>query len=139
MQLVASYVSAGIEMYAEDSFFTLSLAGRFGLIVLSVVLAALCLWIVWRVRHLKRAYRFLIALGLFWSFVWVSPQIYYLYYIQIFEGLPWQIVVKQIPTPVFLGRVLFFSEQQNLSFHGQALLGWALLLCALLPRRRRPG
>ena len=126
-------------MYLEDSFFTLTAGARAGLLFLSGVLTALCFASVWRIRSQRRYLGILLAIVLFYLFVWLSPQIYYVYYVAVFENLPWQIVVKDPPELSFLLRLLTFTDRSNLSFHGQGALGWGLILCALLPRRSSPG
>lgn len=123
-------------MYAEDSFFTLGMGGQLGLLFLSGTLAAFCIACVRLLRRRKAVIRLLAAFLLFWGFVWLSPQVYYLYYLTIFDDLPWQIVVGAPPGPMFIGRLLVFADRANLSFHGQGVLGWCLILCALLPGRR---
>jgi hypothetical protein len=124
-------------LYAEDSFFTLGSGGRIGLVALSVLLAAGAIWLVWWASDgLKRVWRVLIGLAVFWAFVWLSPQVYYLYYIAIFDGLPWQNVVKTPPGPGDIARILSFTDRANLSAHGQGVLGWALMLAGLLRRRK---
>lgn len=129
----------GVVMYAEDSFFTLGLSGRVGLLVLSGCLGAICLLMVWLSRSWRRVWSVLAALVMFWLFVWLSPQIYYFYYLIIFDDLPWQLVVRSPPDPIMLARLLLFGERASLSFHAQGVLGWLLIFCALLPRRKKPG
>ncbi len=123
-------------MYQGDSFLTLGAGGRVGLILLSLCLVALMLWmthVLGRGRHL--ALRLPIALALFWGFLWLSPQIYYLYYIVIFEGLPWQNVVKVPPGPSEVVGLLTFTEEASLSNHGKGLLGWAMMAVGFARRR----
>lgn len=117
--------------YAGDSFFTLTMGERAGLVVLS-----LTLWsgVVMLGRWLRGP---IWAVVLFWGFVWLSPQVYYLYYQAIFDGLPWQIVVKAPPGPLDLLRLLAFRAADNLSAHGQGLLGWSLIGAALWRYRRQ--
>ena len=136
-------------MYAEDSFFTLTMAGRIGLMFLSTALTA-AVFLVARVtlrraRGLPAIKRLLagfgIATGLFWVFVWLSPQIYYLYYQMIFDGLPWQIVVGPPPGLGHLVGLLAFAETDTLSDHSKGVLGWALfgyaIAVMLRPRNSR--
>lgn len=120
-------------MYANDSFLTLGLMGQIGLIGVSSVLTALALWIAWRATR-GRAWhnRILIALGVLFVFQWLSPQVYYTYYQAIFDGLPWQIVINKPPDLRDFYDVLFFRGPTTLSAHGQGVLGWALILIALL-------
>ncbi len=129
-------------MYREDSFFTLTSAGQIGLAVLSVLLAvclflfARALFITCAVRGGFRSWgiRVSISLALYWSFLWLSPQLYYLYYQAIIEGLPWQIVVQTPPSPVDAMTTLAFSGSNTLSEHSKALLGWGLLIYGIVAR-----
>ncbi|MGF1475944.1 MAG: hypothetical protein ACFB6S_10325 [Geminicoccaceae bacterium] len=118
-------------MYAQDSFHTLTLTGQIGLSVLSSVLAAATLALAWYAMKRRRLpLRLAIALGVFFSFVWLSPQIYYTYYLTLFEGLPWQNVIKTPPGPLHLFYLLTFQERPTLSAHSKAILGWLLFLQA---------
>lgn len=126
-------------IYAEDSFFTLGYGARIGLVVLSLVLSALCVTFVWWASDgLKRVWRVLFALGAFWVFIWLSPQVYYTYYITIFDDLPWQNVIKAPPSFLDLARIVSFTDRANFSAHGQGLLAWAMVLAGVLRRRARP-
>lgn len=115
-------------MYQGDSFFTLTGWGQVGLAFLSVVLAvgmlSLCLWLA------KGRARVVIALVLFWLFVWLSPQVYYAYYRIIIEGLPQQWVIGWPRCGEAFG-YLTFTGPGTLSAHGQGLLGWLMILLAL--------
>lgn len=120
--------------YTGDSFFTLTMGERVGLILVTLLLSAAMLAVG---RWLRGV---IWAVALIWAFIWLSPQAYYLYYQWIFEGLPWQIVVKTPPSPLDLLRFLTFQAGDTLSAHGQGLLGWLLIGSALWRRhisRRR--
>lgn len=126
-------------MYAEDSFFTLTVPGQIGLAALSAVMAGISIWVCHKLsRGRSWISRILIAALIYFLFIWLAPQIYYTYYIFLLEGLPWQVVVQTPPTPVSLARLMMFQENQNLSFHAQGLLGWVLLAVAVWAGRR-PG
>lgn len=126
-------------MYAQDSFFTLGPAGQIGLAMLTLVLTGLMLWLVRRLgRSLPRAARIALALALFWAFLWLSPQVYYLYYQTIIPGLPWQSVIKAPPGPADVMRIMTFQDATTLSAHGRALLGWGMLAVAVVAARTRP-
>lgn len=116
-------------MYEGDSFFTLSSGGRLGLVVLSVVLAicwlVLAQWI--RRQSASMIIGAIASLALFWAFVWLSPQLYYTYYLAIVPDLPWQVVVKVPPGIDVLASLMLFRDQQSLAAHSAGLLGWALL------------
>lgn len=126
-------------MYQNDSFFTLSLSGQIGLIILSTIMAisliALSFWgLSWtKIKALRPA----LALLLFWAFLWLSPQIYYLYYQFLIPNLPNQIVIKYPPTPLDVFRLLSLQNRAALADHGQALMGWLMLLASLF--RSKPG
>lgn len=126
-------------MYAEDSFFTLGPVARIGLVGLSLALSAATLFLAWglgRGRHW--GLRLALGVGSLWAFAWLSPQVYYLYYQVVLDGLPWQIVVKAPPGPAEIIRLLGFSARPTLSDHGKGLLGWALILLAAWPSLYRP-
>ena len=125
-------------MYDGDSFFTLTLLQRVGLAGLSVVFALAALAIT-RVMTVLRPMllRPPIWAVLFISFVWASPQGYYAYYRLIIDGLPAQSVIGDPPRPEALFALLTFRGPATLSAHSLGILGWAMLVVALLPRRRK--
>ena len=115
-------------MYDGDSFYTLSGLGRIGLVILSVTITFALLWLAMKLtKRLILPLRILVAAVLFFAFVWLSPQVYYTYYMTLFEGLPWQAVVKDPPSWRRLIGLMTFSGQANLSAHSQGVLGWLLL------------
>ena len=133
-------------MYANDTFFNLTMAGRAGLVVLSLALLALMIWLAAQIlrkidlgnRIATLPARLAVALALFWLFEWLSPQIYYQYYRLIFDGLPQQVVVKlPPPSPDALVELLTFSGKASLSHHMRGLLGWVLLVMALVTTNRK--
>ncbi len=128
-------------MYEGDSFFTLGSAERAGLVVLSVMLALLTLYVIYRLAAaVPEIARPALGLAVFWAFSWLSPQAYYAYYLLTFEALPWQIVVGEPPDIVQLFRVLVFSGKQSLSSHFLGIFGWLCILAAsIVPRRKNPG
>lgn len=118
-------------MYAEDSFFTLTLIERFGVLGISLGLSAFAAFCVWRLAEEQPLWlRILVGFSLFIAFMWFSPQAYYFYYMLIFPTLPWQVVVGFPPLPVEIFETLTFSGAANLSLHGQGVLGWALIALA---------
>lgn len=122
-------------MYQGDSFFTLTAAGQVGLACLSLILAVTMLGLCHRMTRAHRLLpRALIGGGLIWAFEWLSPQIYYLYYILILD-VPWQIVIGSPPGLGHLIDLMAFQAREDLSHHGRAVLAWALLLVALWPPR----
>lgn len=122
-------------MFSQDSFFTLSVFGQIGLAALSVILFVLLIWGMMRLKTTLYL-RILIALISFYLFVWLSPQIYYTYYLIIFDGLPIQNVVQRPPTPLDMLRLITLTGEQSLSAHGKSLLAYAMLLAAIFRRKR---
>ena len=119
-------------MYSQDSFFTLSVPGQIGLVCLSGILSAIALFACWRLTQGRSpVLRLAVGLVLVFMFEWLSPQIYYTYYILLLD-VPWQSVVRAPPSPRSLLRLLVLGENANLSFHARAVLGWAILLLALI-------
>lgn len=119
-------------MYSQDSFFDLSLWGRIGLVGISTVLyLTMILATRWVLRGRAWWMRIAGALGMFWAFVWASPQIYYMYYRTIIPDLPLQWVIWPPPNILDPAAMLAFQGPQNLSAHSQGLLGWSLILIAV--------
>lgn len=121
--------------YDGDSFFRLSVIG---LITLFVFLTALTIWLSWWIGRRRRLVtRILIALAALYLFTQLSPQIYYGYYLMIFDGLPLQIVTGAPPSPTSVAQLLTFQSNATLSDHGKGALGWLLIAASLIPARRR--
>ena len=124
--------------YEGDSFFTLTLAGRIGLLLLSLALAVGSLILSrYLCRNRPITLRLPIAVLVFWLFVWTSPQIYYAYYMTLFDGLPVQIVIKWPESPAQIWSLLTFSDRSNLSNHTKAILGWLLIIHSFFPIRNK--
>ena len=79
--------------------------------------------------------RLAIAFVVIWAFEWLSPQVYYLYYIFLFD-LPLQLVVQTPPTPGDVVRLLTFTAGFDLSHHGRGALSWLILLACVAPHRQ---
>ncbi|GIT92602.1 hypothetical protein JANAI62_31610 [Jannaschia pagri] len=124
-------------MYAGDSLWTLGPWQVAGVLALSAVMWGVVLVGQWRVRRRPGTVRWGVAAAGFVGFVWLSPQVYYLFYWATFDGLPLQSVIKTPPGPGDLLRLLTFTEEASLSRHGQGVLGWSLL--ALAWRSPGPG
>ena len=123
-------------MYTDDSFNTLTTVQQIGLTTVSVLLSAICIFICFQfIKQKSMPIRLLISFGIFFLFIWLSPQIYYTYYLMIFDGLPLQIVIKQPPSPWALVQTLSFQAKASLSDHSKAVLGWVLIAAALLKGR----
>ncbi len=121
-------------MYRDDSFFTLGLLEAAGLLVVTALLVLGVLALARRLRRGRLGRRLVAAAGLFWLFLWLSPQVYYAYYQLIFDGLPVQIVIGWPPGAETVLRRLAFAGPATLAAHGQGVLGWVLVVGAV--RRR---
>ncbi len=118
-------------MYRDDSFFTLGLLEAAGLLVVTALLVLGVLALARRLRRGGLGRRVVAAAGLFWVFLWLSPQVYYAYYQLIFEGLPVQIVIGWPPGVETVLRRLAFAGPATLAAHGQGVLGWVLVVGAV--------
>ena len=112
-------------MYEGDSFFLLSAAGQAGLAGLSALLAVAAGAAVLAFK--TTVGRITSGLLVFWLFLWLTPQIYYLYYQIILDDLPWQIIVGLPPSPDALIDRFLFRGPATLSNHAKGVLGWALI------------
>jgi hypothetical protein len=120
-------------MYAEDSFFTLTIEARLGLVLLSSMLGGLALIFLWRIVDSRNlVVRLILSVVCFTAFVWLTPQIYYVYYLAIFDALSWQVVIDWPPPASELIDLLLFRDRQNLSFHARGALGWTMLVLAVI-------
>jgi len=134
-----------MQIYERDSFFELTIPGRAGLTMLSIILAFIVVCIAYNLyKHCPRqnpgiglGLRLVTAVALLWLFSWLSPQAYYLYYQAIFDDLPWQIVIMTPPSIGDLGDILFFQGKNSLAEHSKAALGWILILGALFATYRQ--
>ncbi len=127
-------------MYDGDTFFSLTMAARVGLVFLSMGLAALTaaafIKITCRLAWLLRLF---LALVFFWVFVWLGPQVFYLYYMTLFDDLVLHNVVQLPPGPLQIMHLLSFTGKANLSQHAAGLLGWGLIVLAILGERAVPS
>ncbi len=134
-----------MQIYERDTFFELTLLGRAGLTMLSILLAFVVVYIAFifykngprQSLSIGLGSRLITAATLLWLFLWLSPQAYYLYYQTIFDGLPWQIVIMTPPSISDLGDILLFQGRNSLAEHSKAVLGWILILGALIATRMR--
>tara|TARA_R110002126_G_scaffold126726_1_gene268915 strand:+ start:281 stop:685 length:405 start_codon:yes stop_codon:yes gene_type:complete len=124
-------------MYENDSFLTLSMSERIGLVCVTL---ALSLFVIYAYRALSFKRSFGIRIGLafvcLYLFVWLSPQAYYQYYLQIFDFLEFKNVIHSPPNPIVLLKLLTFTESDRLSHHGQGILGWILINMSFWPGRK---
>ena len=122
-------------VYSDDSFFSLTPPGQVGLAALSLALFALTLLFFRKsARKLPWIIRIPYALAIFYAFNWLSPQIYYFYYLTQFSGLPIQNVIHP-PTGVGeIVRLITFQEEATMSAHSRGILAWALIALAIWRR-----
>lgn len=126
-------------MYTDDSFYTLTLTGRLGVLALSGLLflvtvgasAAL-------MRGRRTAVRLATGAFLFVLFVWLSPQAYYALYRLLIEGLPQQWVIGTPPPLEQLLGLITFTGMATLSAHGQGALFWVVVWLSWRLRPRPP-
>jgi len=115
-------------MYAEDSFYTLTLFERLGLFCVSAVLLCAILALAALVmRKQGGPARVAIAAVLFMGFVWLSPQVYYGYYQMITVGLPQKSVIGPLPELSTLAGLISFSGLQTIAAHSAGGLFWVLI------------
>ncbi|APX10456.1 hypothetical protein [Tateyamaria omphalii] len=125
-------------MYEGDSFHTLTLWGQIGLVGVSLVFALLALGLTWVLVQLRPLIiRIPVWLVAFITFVWASPQGYYMYYRMIFDGLPAQSVIQAPPPPEDVLALLTFTGPMTLSAHSIGVLGWLMCVVAVWPQRRK--
>ena len=123
-------------MYDSDSFFSLTMAARIGLVFLSFGLAALTAAAFIKITcRLAWPLRLLLAPVFLWIFVWLSPQVFYLYYMALFDHLPLHNVVQSPPRPSQIMHLLSFAGKASLSQHAAGLFGWGLIVLAFLGER----
>jgi len=124
-------------MYLEDSFFDLSPWGRVGLLLISTCLFLITLFVTRRLLVNKPIWLSVSgSIVIFVLFVFLSPQVYYMYYRILIDGLPLQWVIKPTEAPVEALKYITFQGPQNLSAHSQGLLGWILVLTPFLKWRK---
>ena len=106
--------------------------------ILSLTLLIGWIWCVRRLVRFRPLWaRTLFAVAAFWLFVRLSPQLYYLYYLLISTGLPMQNVIQAPPALPKLAQLLAFRSNATLSAHAQAILGWGMILVAILKSPQR--
>lgn len=134
-------------MYDGDIFLALTSSGQWAVAALSAVLAFLAVVAVRLTRrHVSAAAAPAIGVVYWWLFLWLTPQLYYLLYMLLIEGLPFRLMVLWPPGAGRLLELLLFRSQVSLADHALGALGWAMLLASLpngdaavVRRRRRPG
>lgn len=120
-------------MYENDSFLTLSIAERIGLVCVTLVLSAALILLFWlSIKRVNIWIRPMLALVFLYVFIWLSPQVYYLYYLLIFDFLEFKNVIHPPFNPLTLLNLLTFTESGKLADHGKSVLGWILILLSFL-------
>lgn len=120
-------------MYQGDTFFHLSIPGQIGLVLLSGCLALLLLWVFWKTSsRFGTLVKVLLAFLCLWGFVWISPQVYYLYYWLIFEDLPLQMVIQSPPGIQTIVELISFKGKATLSDHSKGALFWLMILMVIV-------
>lgn len=121
-------------MYNEDSFYTLSQLEQIGLLALSILLSGILIWTALVLTKEKSiVLKVTISLVLFYLFVCLSPQVYYTYYLFIFNDLPMQIVIKTPPSPLEVGKLMLFQSKATLSAHSKGFLGIIMIVLSIAP------
>lgn len=72
------------------------------------------------------------TLALIYAELYLAPQLFYLYYHLIFEGLPHQWVLGRLPTLLDFGHRILSHGPENLSFHLQGFTARMLVVLTLL-------
>ena len=123
-------------MCANDSIHTITVIQQIGLGFISLTLLSMMIFLSLKLfRNKPMIVRIMVAIGLFYLFVWLSPQLYYAYYILIFEDLPIQLVIKAPPGIWPLVKILTLQNNTRLSDHSLAFLDWVLISLALLKQK----
>lgn len=121
--------------FEQDSFFDLTPWGQTGLALISLVMGLGMLWLAWIVGR-SVAWALWVCV-LFWLFLWLSPQVYYTYYLTLFEFLEQQIVVTWPPIgpEAFLYGVAG-EYGSTLRGIGQGVMFWGMMALAGFRRWR---
>ena len=135
--------------YPNDSFWTLTAAGRLGVIAIaSSGLIATFLFIAAKTNLVKQLpiSRFIIVPCdlIFGAVVYilvdtVSPQVFYAFYQTIFPDLPRQIVVTGLPDWEDFRRLISFDEDPSMAGHLRAVGFWAICPFTLWLHYQRVG
>ena len=129
----------------NDSFFTLTLFGRAGLVLLSAVFLVSLFWLLAaKTRWLRKLWPepgmlFAVDIALGWLIYLaahhLSPQLYYSYYLILFDGLPAQWVINtQIDLEALRNLVIPGTKDRLSDFLATAGF-WAVLPYTLLLHR----
>ncbi|MGB0505476.1 MAG: hypothetical protein ACPGGK_04700 [Pikeienuella sp.] len=120
-------------MYEGDTFFHLGFLGGTGLVILSIALMVLMIMATHRLAKFfpYQIWTVVTAIFLFWVFVWLSPQVYYIYYVMIFDDLPMQAVVGWPPAGgEEIVDLILFRGEGSISSHSRGALFWLITAVA---------
>lgn len=120
-------------MFEGDSYLILISGGEVALAALSGLLVFLAVASVRVTRRYVNLPAAVPALGIvsFWVFVWVTPQIYYLLYMALLDGLGFQWIIGWPPGPQRLIGLLTFQAQATDVDMPLGVLGWVMFLVAI--------
>ncbi|WP_342076405.1 hypothetical protein [Yoonia sp. SS1-5] len=141
---VVAFAAAGIwdgvsGGYPGDSFWTLDLTGRIGVSAISILgLLIIFAVLAWKTQLIRRvlytAPRPALWLGdivlsvlIFGLIFSASPQVFYLFYQQIFAGLPDQIVLRSILDVNRMTEIARLGATQSMADHLAGISLWAVL------------
>jgi hypothetical protein len=134
----------------QDSFFTLSSMGSAGLALLSLAFLALVFWVLgvkskWASGRFdgtagaQRAIRITLDVALGWLIYLLlhrlSPQLYYLYYMTLFDGLPLKWVIGADDELLRLGATIIPGPKERLADFLACTGFWVVLPYTLLLHR----
>ncbi len=127
-------------MYAEDSFYSLTLFGRLGNFAISglLLLAAAALAVL-LMRGRRGPVRLAVAALIFTFFVWLSAQVYFEFSRMLDGDVPREWIIGVPPPFDALVGLVTFTGPATLSAHASGVLFWALVWLAwrLRPRAAR--
>ncbi len=133
--------------YSDDSFYTLDSQGRSGLVLLSAVLTVVLFTLsVWKTRTILTsnvciqpfqrallcAFDLVSTLVFLYLALYLVPQMYYLYYQRIIDGLPTQLVIGWPPSLYDFLKMSISRGPESLSYHLQGAIIRTLLVLTLL-------
>jgi hypothetical protein len=134
----------------QDSFFTLSSMGSAGLALLSLSFLVLVFWVLglkskWMSDRLngtagaQRAIRITLDVAMGWLIFLLlhrlSPQLYYLYYMMLFDGLPMKWVVHADDEWLRLGATIIPGPKERLADFLACTGFWVVLPFTLMMHR----
>lgn len=120
-------------MFEGDDYLVLVVGGDAALAALSGVLVFAAVALVRVARRYVTLPAAVPALGLvsWWAFLWLTPQLYYLLYMALVDGLEFRWVIGWPPGPRRLVELLTFQAEASRADPGLGLLGWVMCLAAV--------